>query len=180
MPLGGTIPTIFLGAAWIVVCSVPCVCLTMPHPFSTQTFNENCSKCCHSTEHLALWRAGWVLAAPGCPGTSGTRGGGLRLPAAKFFGFEPSPVTGKKIVIIIKKAHVQQKEVGVVYVVILASCQGERFGDLGTIGTLFIERPSGFCVFDVGGKKKKSHGRKRPSVGPQIHRVFLQISKSKM
>lgn len=49
----------------------------------------------------------------------------------------------------------QQKEVGVVYVVILASCQGERFGDLGTIGTLFIERPSGFCVFDVGVQKKK-------------------------
>lgn len=120
-----------------------------------------------------------MLAAPGCPGTSGTRGGGLRLPAAKFFGFEPSPVTGKKIVIIIKKAHVQQKEVGVVYVVILASCQGERFGDLGTIGTLFIERPSGFCVFDVGGEKKKVMGEKDPVLAPKYIGSFSRSAKAR-
>lgn len=60
----------------------------------------------------------------------------------------------------------QQKEVGVVYVVILASCQGERFGDLGTIGTLFIERPSGFCVFDVGVQKKKKSWEKKTQCWP--------------
>lgn len=50
-----------------------------------------------------------------------------------------------------KTAHVHQKDVEIVYVLLLAWLQGEGFGDLGTIRTLFIEsRSSGFCVFDVG------------------------------
>ena len=44
-----------------------------------------------------------------------------------------------------------QKDVEIVYVLLLAWCQGERLGDLSTVGTLFIEsRSSGFCIFDVG------------------------------
>lgn len=73
----------------------------------------------------------------------------------------------------------QQKEVGVVYVVILASCQGERFGDLGTIGTLFIERPSGFCVFDVGGEKKKVMGEKDPVLAPKYIGSFSRSAKAR-
>lgn len=50
-----------------------------------------------------------------------------------------------------KEAHMYQKDVEIVYVLFLAWCQQERLGDLGTIGTLFIEsRSSGFCIFDVG------------------------------
>lgn len=50
-----------------------------------------------------------------------------------------------------KKAHVHQKDVEIVYVPLLAWRQGERLGDLGSVGTLFIEsRSSGFCIFDVG------------------------------
>jgi len=44
-----------------------------------------------------------------------------------------------------------QKDVEIVYVLLLAWRQGEQLGDLGTVGTLFMEsRSSGFCVFDVG------------------------------
>lgn len=47
--------------------------------------------------------------------------------------------------------HVNQKDVEVVYVLLLAWRQRGGLGDLGTIGTLFIERrSSGFCIFDVG------------------------------
>lgn len=61
------------------------------------------------------------------------------------FWFQAFPLHRKKA------AHVHQKDVEIVYVLLLAWLQGEGFGDLGTIGTLFIEsRSSGFCIFDVG------------------------------
>lgn len=47
-----------------------------------------------------------------------------------------------------EKAHVHQKDVEIVYVLLLAWRRGERLDDLGTVGTLFIEsRSSGFCGF---------------------------------
>lgn len=45
----------------------------------------------------------------------------------------------------------REPDAEVVYVLLLAWCQRGGLGDLGTTGTLFIERgSSGFCIFDVG------------------------------
>lgn len=117
-------------------------------------------------EYLPLLQAGQAAMPPGCPGGCGStwvqlgvllgwQKGRRNQRDDKVEACLPSATVLVSSLPLARgggwrggEAHVHQKDVEIVYVLLLAWCQGERLDDLGTVGTLFIEsRSSGFCGF---------------------------------